>query len=89
MKKDKELKVYNVWCVCVCVWGGGPGFDVEMHTSRDINSLYHVSDASHMCNSYLSLYSLQIFKILTRDFKKFCLSSAAAPNQRTFLFIIR
>lgn len=39
MKKDKELKVYNVWCVCVCVWGGGPGFDVEMHTSRDINSI--------------------------------------------------
>lgn len=37
MKKDKELKVYNVWCVCV--WGGGPGFDVEMHTSRDINTM--------------------------------------------------
>lgn len=25
--------------VCVCVWGGGLGFDVEMYMSRDINSI--------------------------------------------------
>lgn len=23
--------------VCVCVWGGGLGFDVDMYMSRDIN----------------------------------------------------
>lgn len=44
--------------VCVCVWGGGLGFDVEMYMSRDINSLYYVFDVSYMCNSYLFLYLL-------------------------------
>lgn len=56
MKKDKELKVYNVWCVCVCVWGGGPGFDVEMHTSRDINSTMSLMRVTCVTVIYLYIH---------------------------------
>lgn len=45
MKKDKELKVYNVWCVCVC---GAGVFEVEMYASRDLK---YVFDVSYMCYS--------------------------------------